>query len=151
MMESLKLIRDIDDSHPYEASICTGLGRLLQTINPEEAEKYIKDAFMICKLPEKFSSDAHWKFAYAYQNIGEIRTDKGSMNDAFDYFLDANDMFMRLIERESLECEDWLDSCSSFAPDYGIDIIERWKNDKEKLRNEMCRLVSEESKECAKN
>ena len=147
MIESLKLIRDINNSHPYEASICIGLGRLLQKSDPEEAEKYMKDAFVIRKLPEKFSSDAHWKVAFAYQNIGGIMRDKGSINDAFDYFLDANDMFMRLIERESLECEDWLDSRSSSAPDYGIDIIERWKKDKEKLRNEMHRLVSRQSKE----
>ena len=147
MMESLKLIRDSNYHHPYEASICTGLGRLLQKSDPEEAEKYMKDAFVIRKLPEKFSSDAHWKVAFAYQNVGEIMRDKGSKLDAFDYFLDANDMFMRLIERESLECEDWLDSRSSSAPDYGIDIIGRWKKDKEKLRNEMRRLVSKQSKE----
>ena len=37
-----------------------------------------------------------------------------------DNFMKANNMFVRLIERESSEYKEWLDSRSSSAPDYGI-------------------------------
>ena len=143
MMESLRLIHEIGYCHPYEASICTGLGRLLQESDPEEAEKYMNTAFDIRQNPEKFSSDAHWKVAFAYKNVGEIMQSRGLKVDAFQDFMKANNMFIRLIERESSEYEEWLDSRSSSAPDYGIDIIERWKKDQKKLFDEMSLLVNE--------
>lgn len=141
MVQSLQLIESVDSSHPYKASICTGLGRLLQTPDSEQAEKYLKDAFLIRRNPEKFSSEAHWKVAFAYRSVGELMFSKGSKVDAFDYLLDANNMLVRLIERESSEREEWLDSRSSSAPDYGIDIIDRWCEDQWSIRNEMQNLV----------
>lgn len=143
MIESLQLIEGIDPSHPYKASICTGLGRLLQTIDPdsEQAEKYMKDAFLIRQNPEKFSSEAHWKVAFAYRSVGELMLRKGSKVEAFKFLMDANNMFVRLIERESSEREEWLDSRSSSAPDYGIDIIDRWREDQKSISNKMQSLV----------
>lgn len=141
MTESLQLIERVDPGHPYKASICTGLGRLLQKDDPYEAEKRMKEAFAIRKNREKFSSEAHWKVAFAYQDVGEMLRERGSKLDAFQDFLKANNMFERLIERESSEYEEWLDSRSSSAPDYGIDIIDRWKKYQEDVSKEMCKLL----------
>ncbi len=57
----------IECRHPYKASIFTGLGRLLQKNCHDEAKKLMTDAFDIRKDPERFSSEAHWKVAFAYQ------------------------------------------------------------------------------------
>ena len=141
MMQSLKLIESVDPSHPFKASIYMGLGRLLQNESPEEAEKYMKDAFFIRQDRKKFSSGAHWKVAFAYESIGELMLRKGSTTEAFHYFLDANNMFVRLIERESLEKEKWLDSRSYSDPDYGIDIINRWRKDKQSIENQMALMM----------
>ncbi len=140
MIQSLELL---EQRHPYKASIYTGLGRLLQMDSPEKAEEYMIDAFFIRKNSENFSSEAHWKVAFAYQDVGKLKKDRGAKGDAFRYFLKANNMFEQLIERESSEKEEWLDSRSSSAPDYGIDIIDRWKRDQEKIIDEMSHLVEE--------
>ena len=137
MMQSLKLIEGVDPSHPLKASICTALGQLLQD---EEAEKYVKEAFHLRR--KKLSSEAHWKMAFAYQSVGKLlMLREGSTIEAFNHFLDANNMFARLIERESLEKEKWLDSRPSSAPDYGIDIIDSWRKEKEFIEKQMRSLV----------
>lgn len=147
MVQSLQLIEGVDPSHPYRASICTGLGRLLQAQDPdsEQAEKYMKQAFSIRRNPDKFSSEAHWKVAFAYQSVGELMLRKGSTIEAFKYFIDANNMFVRLIERESSEREEWLDSRSFSAPDYGIDIIDRWSDDQKSIITKMEHLIKYQS------
>lgn len=142
MNQSLQLIENVDPSHPYKASICTGLGRLLQNVDSEQAEKHMRDAFSIRQNLEKFSSEAHWKVAFAYRSVGELMLRKESKKvEAFKFFMDANNMFVRLIERESSEREEWLDSRSSSAPDYGIDIIDRWRADQASISSEIQSLV----------
>ena len=66
--EKMRMCQElIECRHPYKASIFTGLGRLLQKNCHDEAKKLMTDAFDIRKDPERFSSEAHWKVAFAYQ------------------------------------------------------------------------------------
>jgi tetratricopeptide (TPR) repeat protein len=143
MTQSLQLVESIDRSHPFRASICTGLGRLLQEKSPEKAEMYMKDAFFIRRDPQNFSSASHWKVAFAYRDLGAMKLREGLTIDAFDYFMEANNMFVRLIERESLESRKWLESRSSLSPDLGIDIIDRWRNDQRSISMQMTGFLSE--------
>lgn len=141
MCETYELMNEVDPSHPLNASICTGFGRLLEDIDPEKAEDYMRKAFAIRSNPEKFSSDAHWKLAFAYSSVGDMMLNRNCRVEAFVNLMEANNMFVRLIERESSEKELWLDSRPSSAPDYGIDIIDRWKKDQLHISKKLHDLI----------
>ena len=141
MLESLRLINKIDYTHPYKASILTGLGRLLENSEPKNAEKYMRDAFLIRNNRRKLSDEAHWKIAFAHESLGKMMLKNGDKNEACNNFIKANNMFIKLIERESSEEELWMDSRSSSAPDYGIDIIDRWKTYQKEVCDEILNLL----------
>ena len=108
MQTALDRMNLVQPSHPYKATIATGMARLMvDRGDTSRAQSDLKEAINIRSDTTKCCGETHHKVAYAYETLGDIALSEGNVRDAYEYLMDAFTVHVRLIERETSQKADF--------------------------------------------
>lgn len=124
---ALDLVNSVDRKHPYKATIATGMAHLMVDCSePHRAEPQLKEAVNIRSNVTKCCGETHHKVGFAFKSLGDIARSKGQVISARDYYMKAYSVYIRLIEREGRQKDD-------YKPEvylgHQISFVEDWKED----------------------
>ena len=146
MATALERMDSIDSSHPYRATIATGLARMMVDKsqpwpNLPAAQLHLQNAIKIRSNTTKCCGETHHKVAYAYETLGDIALSKGEVISAHSFLMKAFSVRDRLIERETSQ-KAVVQAHLNYIPG-DIAFIDEWK--------EHCKKIETKLRDCPRN
>ena len=146
MSTALERIDSIDSSHPYKATIATGLARLMvdkfqPSPNLPTAQLQLQNAIKIRSNTTKCCGETHHKVAYAYETLGDIALSKGEVISAHSFLMIAFSLRDQLIARETSQKAVLQAHLNRIPGD--ITFIDKWK--------EHCKKIETKLLDCPRN